>query len=74
MIVQDLGDPDTGKAVFDRFKGGKAGTLGYYEAIVQILTRRQAPMAPALDSIVSKMHELSASSPRQPLVAWLPED
>jgi len=29
-IVQDLEDPDVGTRVFDRFTGGRDGTLGYY--------------------------------------------
>ena len=66
-IVQDLEDPGTGQAVFDRFKGGKAGTLGYYEAIAQTFKGRGAPMAPALDAVVGRMHELAAVTSRRPL-------
>lgn len=68
-IVQDLDDPDTGQAVFDRFKGGKAGTLGYYEAIVQTFKGRGAPMAPTLDAVVGRMHELAAITSRKALTA-----
>lgn len=68
-IVQDLEDPCTGQAVFDRFKGGKVGTLGYYEAIVQTFKRRGPPMAPALDAVVGRMHDLAAVTSRQPLMA-----
>ena len=36
-IVQDLEDPDVGTRVFDRFTGGRAGTLGYYQALIESL-------------------------------------
>lgn len=68
-IVQDLDVPATGQAVFDRFKGGKAGTLCYYEAIVQTFKGRGAPMAPALDAVVGRMHELAAITSRKALTA-----
>ena len=66
-IVQDLDDPATGQTVFDRFKGGKAGTLGYYEAILQTFKGRGAPMSPALDAVVGRMHDRAASTARKPL-------
>jgi (p)ppGpp synthase/HD superfamily hydrolase len=35
-IVQDMEDPHVGMHVFDRFAGGRDGTLGYYQALAEI--------------------------------------
>lgn len=56
-IVQDLEAPDVGALVFDRFKGGAEGTLGYYEALARIVRQRAVPVAFALDAAVSRMRD-----------------
>ena len=58
-IVQDLEDPAVGTAVFDRFTGGRDGTLGYYQALAEIFVGRQAAPAPVLDAVVGRMHALA---------------
>ena len=65
--VQDLENPDVGMAVFDRFKGGIAGTLGYYHSISSILQARRCRVAPDLDAVVERMHSL-ADEVRRPLL------
>ncbi|GAA4862944.1 HD domain-containing protein [Luteimonas vadosa] len=68
-IVQDLEDPNVGQAVFDRFKAGRDGTLGYYESLVRIFLARGVKVAPVLDAMVNRMHELAGAATRQPLAA-----
>lgn len=66
-IVQDLENPAVGETVFERFKGGKMGTLGYYEALVRIFSQRSAPMAAVLDGVVGRMHVLAGVESREVL-------
>lgn len=66
-IVQDLEDPSVGMAVFDRFTGGKDGSLRYYESLVRIQTARGVKVAPVLEMVVARMHRLAGVSERQPL-------
>lgn len=66
-IVQDQENPAVGENVFERFKGGKAGTLGYYEALARIFSERRAPMADVLDRVVGRMHALANVSAREVL-------
>lgn len=66
-IVADLSDPGVGLAVFDRFTGGRDGTLRYYEAIALVLASRNAPMARVFDETVARMHELAGARERLPL-------
>lgn len=66
-IVQDLENPQVGIAVFARFKGGRDGTLGYYEALARIFANRGVPVAPVLDAVVGRMHGLAGATGRQPL-------
>lgn len=66
-IVQDLENPAVGETVFERFKGGKAGTLGYYEALVRIFSQRSAPVAAVLDGVVGRMHVLAGVESREVL-------
>lgn len=54
-ILTDLHDSSVGEAVFDRFTSGRNGTLWYYHEIARILTKRKAPMAAALESVVAEM-------------------
>lgn len=64
-IVQDLENPDVGVAVFERFKGGMAGTLGYYEALARVIEARELSVAPLLEGIVGRMHRLAGAVERQ---------
>lgn len=67
-INQDLANPTVGSAVFDRFKGGRAGTLGYYESLARAFTAQGAGPAAALDAEVARMHELAGAAVRSPLI------
>lgn len=67
-IVQDLEDPSVGVAVFDRFTGGRDGTLGYYQSLTMIFVQRQARTARTLDAVVERMHELAGATSRHALV------
>lgn len=66
-IVQDLEDPDVGMHVFDRFTGGREGTLGYYQALSEIFSTRGVPAAKVLDATVEWMHELAGTALRTAL-------
>lgn len=66
-IVQDLQDPNVGRAVFLRFTGGMDGTLGYYEGLARIFTARGTAVAPVLDAVVAQMGELAGVEGRGPL-------
>jgi (p)ppGpp synthase/HD superfamily hydrolase len=63
-IVQDLEDPKVGTRVFDRFTGGRDGTLGYYQALAEIFSARNVPAARVLDATVEWMHELAGAASR----------
>lgn len=66
-IVQDLQDPAVGRGVFDRFTGGREGTLGYYHALAQLFLDRDIAVARVLDSVVAQMHDLVGGARRVPL-------
>ena len=66
-IVQDLEYPSVGVQVFGRFKGGQAGTLGYYESLSRIFLARQSPTANVLDAVVERMHGLAGGVGREGL-------
>lgn len=66
-IVQDLEDPEVGPRVFDRFTGGRAGTLGYYQALAEIFMAREVRVAKVLDATVGWMHELAGAETRTSL-------
>ncbi|MGN6121211.1 MAG: HD domain-containing protein [Rhodanobacter sp.] len=66
-IVQDLEDPDVGTRVFDRFTGGRAGTLGYYHSLAEIFAAREVRVAKVLDATVGWMHELAGAEARTSL-------
>lgn len=68
-IVADLENPVVGTKVFDRFTGGRDGTLRYYHSIVAILVKRKVRVAPRLDAVVARMHALAGVSAREMLVA-----
>ena len=54
-IVADLRHPDVGATVFDRFTGGRDGTLWYYAALVELFARRRHP---AVTELQGALHEL----------------
>jgi (p)ppGpp synthase/HD superfamily hydrolase len=66
-IVQDLEDPEIATLVFDRFTGGRDGTLGYYQALAEIFSTRGVKVARVLDSTVEWMHELAGVEQRKAL-------
>ncbi len=66
-IVQDLENPRVGQAVFERFKAGRDGTLGYYESLARTFTAREVAVAPVLDAVVGRMHEFGGAMQRVPL-------
>jgi (p)ppGpp synthase/HD superfamily hydrolase len=63
-IVQDMEDPAVGTRVFDRFTGGRDGTLGYYHALAGIFSARGASAAHVLDATVARMHALAGVEAR----------
>jgi len=68
-IVADLENPAVGTNVFDRFTGGRDGTLRYYHSIAAILAKRKVRLAPKLDAVVARMHALAGASAHEMLVA-----
>jgi (p)ppGpp synthase/HD superfamily hydrolase len=66
-IVQDLENPEVGARVFDRFTGGRDGTLGYYQAMAEIFTARGVNVARVFDGTVDWMHELAGAGERKAL-------
>ena len=66
-ILTDVENPNVGTDVFNRFTGGREGTLGYYESIARVLNKRKMPMAFAFDAVVARIHELAGNAPREPL-------
>ncbi|AGG88712.1 HD domain-containing protein [Rhodanobacter denitrificans] len=70
-IVQDLEDPEVGTRVFERFTGGRAGTLGYYHALAEIFSSRGVSVAKLLDATVEWMHELAGAEIRRVLTAGI---
>ena len=63
-IVEDLENPAVGLGVFDRFTGTREQTLGYYQALSEILSARQSPVARAFDAVVARMHALAGVASR----------
>jgi hypothetical protein len=72
-INQDLGNPTVGLKVFDRFKGGRVGTLGYYESLARAFAAQGAAPAAALDAEVARMHVLAGEAHRHPLSSASPD-
>jgi hypothetical protein len=60
-IVGDIENPLVGPAVFDRFKGGRDGTLWYYRSLVEAVADR-IPVKRALHDAVERMHRLSGDT------------
>ncbi|WP_424681132.1 HD domain-containing protein [Frateuria sp. YIM B11624] len=63
-IVGDLERLDVGRSVFDRFTGGRDGTLAYYRQLAGLFTRRGAAMAGALEREVEYMAVLAGEPSR----------
>ncbi|HET6807028.1 MAG TPA: HD domain-containing protein [Frateuria sp.] len=63
-IVGDLERPEVGQGVFERFTGGRDGTLTYYRLLVDLFTQRGAAMAPALEATVARMDALAGENLR----------
>ena len=63
-IVQDLEDPAVGTGVFDRFTGGRSGSLGYYESLATIFAVRKVRTRRVFDAEVESMHRLAGMHPR----------
>lgn len=72
-IVADMRRPDPGLAVFDRFTGGRDGTLRYYWTLAELLQERSNPVAATLSSVVHQMHELAGKVERERLDCVEPE-
>src|SRR3546814_20593256 len=49
-IVQDLENPAVGQAVFERFNGGRDGTLAYYHSLAHVFATRDVAVAGAFDN------------------------
>src|SRR3546814_4082833 len=63
-IVQDLENPAVGQAVFERFNGGRDGTLAYYHSLAHVFATRDVAVAGAFDNAVGRMHQLDGNAPR----------
>ena len=66
-IVQDLEDPNVGHAVFERFTGGRDGTLAYYETLRVTFVERGVASAAQLTMVVDRMHALAGEAARRRL-------
>ena len=65
-ILADLEDPLVREAVFDRFTGGRDGTLQYYESLQRSFGYRCVGIATQLETAVARMHRI-VGAPRRPL-------
>lgn len=57
-IVQDLESDNIGTAVFERFTGGREGTLWYYRSLAMIFSTRTSAACEVLLETVIRMHTL----------------
>ena len=57
-IVQDLESDEIGATFFDRFTGGREGTLWYYRSLAAIFSRRGTSPSDELLETVIRMHAL----------------
>ena len=60
-IVRDLEDPAVGAKVFERFTGGREGTLHYYESLHSPFAAKDIPIAPILGAVIERMHTLAGA-------------
>ena len=58
-ILSDLHHPDVGAKVFDRFTGGRDGTLWYYRELAAVFARRGHPAAGELGRAAGNLDRLS---------------
>ncbi|UGB37000.1 HD domain-containing protein [Frateuria soli] len=63
-IVGELERPEVGRGVFDRFTGGRDGTLTYYRLLADLFTQRGAAMADALEREIEHMYALAGERHR----------
>jgi len=63
-ILNDLENPQVGSRVFERFTGGREGTLGYYQSLSEVFSKRGARMAAQLEVTVARMHALAGATSR----------
>ena len=63
-ILADLENPEVGTKVFDRFTGGRDGTLGYYQSLAETFSSKNIRMAAQLELAVARIHELAGESER----------
>src|SRR3546814_11880999 len=66
-IVQDLENPAVGQAVFERFNGGRAGTLAYYHSLAHVCATTHVAVAGAFEHAVARMPHLASNAPPLPL-------
>jgi (p)ppGpp synthase/HD superfamily hydrolase len=59
-IVQDLEDPTVGVKVFERFTGGRDGTLWYYAALRDVFIKRDTANARSLAAAIARLHQLAS--------------
>jgi (p)ppGpp synthase/HD superfamily hydrolase len=53
-----------GAPVFDRFAGGRDGTLWYYRAVLDVLRVRPNPLVAELERVVTDLEALAARTPK----------
>ena len=63
-ILNDLENPEVGTRVFERFTGGREGTLGYYQSLSEVFSKRGARMVVQLEATVARMHALAGATSR----------
>lgn len=63
-IVADMEDPAVGVSVFERFTGGRDGTLRYYHSVAQLLAQREVAVSARLEAAVARMHALAGATER----------
>lgn len=63
-ILNDLENPQVGSRVFERFTGGREGTLGYYQSLSEVFSKRGARMVVQLEATVARMHALAGATSR----------
>src|SRR3546814_18836017 len=64
-IVQDLENPAVGQAVFERFNGGRDGTLAYYHSLAHVFATPHVAVATAFANAVVRMHQRAGHAPRR---------
>lgn len=72
-IAQDLEDPAVGTMVFERFTGGREGTLRYYYSLAVVFSERKIAVGAQLAAVVARMHELAGCT-APTLLAPAPKD